>query len=100
MCKSVFDKLRARHEWRPISGCPGRYIFAQGVVPITPQQLMERDVEVSEEVFEKVADPVSYCFFEGGGLISCRKTNGYLHALCDSGGMERKLAMLRGDQNT
>ncbi len=100
MCKSIFDKLRAKYEWRPISGCPGRYILTKGVVPITPQQLMGIDAEVSEEVFDQAADPVSYCFFDGGGLISYRKKNGYLHTLCDSSGMERKLAMLRNGQNT
>ena len=98
MHKSTFDELRTRYRWNPIYGCPGRYVLAQGVVPTTPQQLIELDIEVFEEVFTQTADPVCYCFFEGGGLISYRKKNGYLHTLCDTDGMERKLGMLRASE--
>jgi hypothetical protein len=68
-------------------------------VPLSIQQLLDSDIDVSEEVFEGATDPVSYCFFDGGGLISYRKKDGYLHTLCDAAGMNRKLAMLKGERS-
>ena len=100
MCKNIFNELIAKYSWRPISGCPGRYTFAQGIVALTIQQLTDSSIEVSEEVFQGAKDPVSYCYFSGGGLISYKKKEGYLHTLCDIEGMNRKMAMLKGKQSS
>jgi hypothetical protein len=93
----MFKELKVKYDWRPISGCPGRYTFAKGIVALTIQQLTDSGIEISEEVFQGAADPVDYCYFNGGGLISYRKNQGYLHTLCDEEGMKRKMAKLRGD---
>lgn len=100
MCKNIFEELKAKYAWRQISGCPGRYTFARGIVTLTIQQLTDSSIEVSEEMFPVAKDPVSYCHFNGGGLISYKKKEGYLHTLCDVEGMNRKMAMLRGKQSS
>ena len=100
MYKNIFDELKARYAWRPISGCPGRYTFARGIVALTIRQLTDSSIEISEEEFQGAKDPVSWCHFSGGGLISYKKKEGYLHTLCDEKGMNRKMAILRGEQST
>ncbi|MCK5684175.1 hypothetical protein KAJ27_08635 [bacterium] len=95
MTTNMFHELKNNYKWKPIWGCPGRYIFSSGVVKITIQQLTNNINTVYEEIFTGTTDPVLYCFFEGGGLISYRKENGYLHTLCDTDGMNRKIASLK-----
>ena len=100
MYKNIFEELKGKYTWRPISGCPGRYTFSKGVVTLTIQQLTGSSIEISEEVFQGVKDPVSYCHFNGGGLISYKKKEGYLHTLCDEEGMNRKMVMLKGKHSS
>ena len=95
----MFDHLKARYDWRPIPGCPGRYVFAQGITARTIQELTEDRFEVSEENLKGARDPVSYCFFPGGGIISYRKKDGYLHTLCNTDGMTRKMMSLRSGKH-
>ncbi len=94
----MFDKLKNGYRWRPINGCPGRYTFAEGVVALTIQDIVGKDIEVLEENFTGAVDVVYYCHFDGGGLISYKKPDGYLHTLCNTDGIARKLRMLRGEK--
>ncbi len=96
MKQSVYERVLAVHQWRPIRGCPGRSVLAQGVVDRSVSGIAGFEVEVTEATFPGARDRVAYCFFEGGGLISYKKPNGFLHTLCDEAAMERKLRMLRG----
>ena len=93
--RNMYDCLKDKYNWRPIGNCPGRYVLAEGVISKSICQLVGKEVHITEETFENAQDPVSYCFFEGGGLISYSKQDGYLHTLCDESGMKRKLGMLK-----
>ena len=90
-----FDSLMERFDWRPIKDCPGRFVFASGVVDMTPEQLVSEEIDVEHQQFPHVTDIVAHCSFKGGGLISFHKPNGFLHTLGDTEGMQRKLQMLR-----
>ncbi len=70
-------------------------MLAEGLVPQTIDELIGEEIEVIEERFVNARDAVCYCFFDGGGMISYKKTEGYLHTLCDEPGMKRKLKSLR-----
>ena len=91
----MYDYLKNRYAWTQITGCPGRYTLAEGVVSASIRELVGADVDVSEGVFENATDPVLYCYFEGGGLITYRKPTGYLHTLCNEAGLDRKMKMLK-----
>ncbi len=91
----MFKELKKKYTWRPIYGCPGRFILASGIVDATISDIVGDSVPVMESVFTGALDPVFYCFFEGGGLISYKKEEGYLHTLCDKDGMIRKMEMLK-----
>ena len=99
MTQNMFDLLKSNYVWNPIRNCPGRFILADGVISLSIQDLIGVDIDVYENVFKNTADPVSYCYFKGGGLISYKKPEGYLHTLCNQEGMERKMAMLSGQQS-
>ena len=96
MCQITFDFLRGKYDWLPITGCPGRHILAEGITPLSIDELAGVDMGVTEAVFVGARDVVCYCHFDGGGMISYKKPNGFLHTLCDEDGMRRKLATLRG----
>ena len=99
MPENRFKQLLNRYNWKPIPGCPGRFILSGGISRTSPEQLLESPADLSEEIFRSVPDPVLYCFFEGGGLISYRKAGGYIHTLCDSDGMDRKMKLLKSSRN-
>jgi hypothetical protein len=92
-----FESLLERYDWKPIPGCPGRYILKGGISPVKPAALVGGDREIREREFTAAPDPVSFCLFPGGGLVSFRKKEGYIHTLCDAGGFERKMRKLKGN---
>lgn len=96
-CFYMFDELKAKYNWKPIRHCPGRYILSTGITHLSPEQLVGKALLITEETFQTAKDPVLYCHFEGGGLISYRKKEGYLHTLCDTDGMNRKMISLKGE---
>lgn len=100
MCRITFGILLGKYAWLPIAGCPGRYILARGVTTLDINELTGMDLKVTESAFAGAPDLVCYCQFEGGGMISYRKGNEYLHTLCNEDGMARKLAQLRRATDT
>ncbi|MBN2712124.1 MAG: hypothetical protein JXR97_06765 [Planctomycetes bacterium] len=92
-----FNTIKLKHHWKPISGCPGRYTLSDGVVSLTIPELVGHNIEVKEMTSTSASDPIKYCTFEGGGLISYVKQTGHLHTLCNQEGMERKMKMLKGN---
>ena len=88
-----------QYNWKPIAGCPGRYILAEGVTSSSICELIGSEVVVMSQVFQNAPDPVSFCFFKGRGLIAYVKPNGFLHTLCNEEGMERKMKMLEDEAN-
>ena len=90
-----FEELRASWSWRPIRNCPGRFLLYGKVVPLSPEDLVGSDVELSEFQVENAKDIVVVAQITGGGLISYRKRDGtYLHTLNTVAGFERKLSQL------
>ena len=91
----TFDELRVRCAWRPIPGCPGRFVLASGPSRLPPDALVPRSVEVTEHTVAAATDPVIVTSFDEGGLISYRKPDGtFVHTLNSSEGFERKLRQL------
>ena len=92
-----FRSLMKRYQWRPIPGCAGRYILKGGVLLTgPPEDLLGDEIPVEEARFPGAVDPVFFARFSGGGLISFQKKDGYIHTLCDPGGMERKMKKFGG----
>ena len=91
----MFTDLMGAWSWRPIRGCPGRYILASPSDGLTPTALAGTGSCVREYRVTKARDPVVVAELDDGGLISYRKPNGnYVHTLCDRKGFERKLKQL------
>ena len=89
-----FAALLEKYDWKPIYGCPGRYILKSHNT-VTPAQLAECAVPVAPVRSASVPDPVIIIKIEGGGIISyCKKRGQYLHTLADEDGFFRKLSML------
>ena len=91
----TFDELMAKWSWKPIRGCPGRYILNTAPASLLPEDLLGPDVEVSTFRVQAARDTVVVVRMDRGGLISYRQTDeAYLHTLNDAEGFERKLLAL------
>ena len=89
-----FDELMTKWNWKPIRGCPGRYILNSAPIDLSPQDLLG-DVELNTFQVPGARDRVVVARFEKGGLISYRRTGDvYLHTLNTTEGFERKLTAL------
>lgn len=94
MARSVTKLLRHLH-WRPIPGCPGRFVLTGGATPISPAVLAGVGSATPAVSSPEAHDPVVVQPLSGGGLISYRKPAGtYVHTLCTVSGFRRKLEML------
>ena len=94
-----FEDLFSRWDWRPIPGCPGRYLLSPGVFSGEPRRLLNETCAVRELQSPKAPDPVSVAAIDGGGLISYRKPDGrFIHTLNTPEGLKRKLHQLEIEQ--
>ena len=90
-----FDELKSKWKWKPIHACPGRYILLGVDDALSPEDLLDHKVEISEFHVDKAKDIVIVAKFKDGGLISYKKSDGtYLHTLNTAEGFERKLSQL------
>jgi hypothetical protein len=91
----TFAELLSLHPWRPIPGCPGRFVLP-GRSDVTPQDLLGQPAKVNAQRSSKASDEVLVTRFpDGGGLISYRHADGsFCHTLNDAEGFSRKLAQL------
>ena len=90
-----FDELKSKWNWKPIHACPGRYILLGVNNTVSPEDLLNREVEISEFHVDKAKDIVMVAKLKDGGLISYKKSHGtYLHTLNTAEGFERKLSQL------
>ena len=97
----TFTQLMKEWSWKPIRGCPGRYILKAAHVDLAPGDLMGADVEVNAFQVPAARDTVVVARLDGGGLISYRRADGaYLHTLNNAEGFERKLLALGIDIGT
>jgi hypothetical protein len=91
----TFAELKSRCAWRPIPGCPGRFVLASGPSRLAPDALVPDGVDVSEHTVAAATDPVIIASLDEGGLISYRKPDGrFVHTLNSREGFERKLRQL------
>ena len=90
-----FEELMRGRRWVPIRGCPGRFILGGGPVRLRPEELAGPGCEPKEFRVAGTRDAVVVVRFDGGGLISYRKSGGeYLHTLNTEEGFGRKLEQL------
>ena len=89
-----FSFLHKAFPWRPIPGCPGRYVLPGRCNPAFETDYFEESM-CSEYHPEAAQDPVFVRRIKGGGVISYRKNDGrFVHTLNNTAGMERKLKKL------
>jgi GNAT superfamily N-acetyltransferase len=87
-----FAELHAAWPWRPLRGCPGRFVLHERV-PL--DALVAPDVPRLGPRRLAAPDPVVVSVLEGGGLVSyLRPDRALLHTLGDAAGQRRKLAAL------
>ena len=90
-----FTALFESWTWRPIRGCPGRFVLAADGPPVTVEKLVGEDVRPCEHRVAAARDLVVVIAFDGGGLISYRRDDGsYVHTLNNRAGFARKLRQL------
>jgi len=91
---ATFESLRGRFPWRPLRGCPGRYVLPGGPSTSSPGDLFG-ELAFAEMHSARAADPVIVATVPGGGIISYAKSDGtFIHTLGDSEGFRRKLTAL------
>jgi hypothetical protein len=94
MNEPSFHELLSRLPWRPMRGCPGRYLLTGGPTTSSPRQLFG-DLAFQERHSDQAPDRVIVATVCGGGIISYAKEDGtFIHTLGDSAGFSRKLAIL------
>ena len=87
-----FGLLQSRFCWRPIRGCPGRYVLRDNKPNLHPEQLLGEPAELREYHPSTTADAVLVVCFLGGGLLSFRKPDGtFVHTLNTPDGLRRRL---------
>jgi hypothetical protein len=91
----TFRELESLWSWRPIPGCPGRWLLSGGPSHVPPGDMVPRDVRIAEHRVAAAKDPVIVAPLADGGLISYRKPDGtFVHTLNSREGFERKLRQL------
>jgi len=88
-------ELKSRWPWRAIPNCPGRFVLSSGPSRMSPTEIVEPHVQVTEHLVTAAKDPVIVARLGDGGLISYRKPDGtHVHTLNSPEGFERKLRQL------
>jgi hypothetical protein len=92
--ETTFAEILERCAWRPIPGCPGRFVAADGPSDASPESIAGTPPVLRRRV-DGARDEVVVTPLASGGLISYRKCDErYLHTLGDADGFARKLAQL------
>jgi hypothetical protein len=93
-----YEDLLGRWPWRPIPGCPGRYVLSPDAFSGRPDQLSAKLCRAVETRSDLAVNPVHIVRLNAGGLISYRQPDGrFVHTLNTTEGFERKLAQLEID---
>lgn len=91
----TFDQLLSQWTWKPIRGCPGRFVLTNAPDRLEPRDLVGEQVALSEFQVAAARDTVVIARLERGGLISYRRNNGtYVHTVNTADGFSRKLQQL------
>ncbi len=95
MSQMTFDEMERRGDWKPIHGCPGRFVLRGVSRLLSIADLIREKIEVREFSSPHANDPVFVSEFEDGGIISYKRADGtWVHTLCTRDGFERKLNQL------
>ena len=92
----TFGELKNRWGWKPMRGCPGRYILPGTEFNGSPLDLFGTQAKLDEFRVDAAEDPVVLArLTQGGGLISYRRPDGtHVHTLNTEEGFRRKLDQL------
>lgn len=91
----TIDDLMKEWIWKPIPGCPGRYILRDTSPDLSLEALLGPEPQAIEFRVEAAKDTVVVVSLGGGGIISYKRGNGsFLHTLNTEEGFERKLRQL------
>jgi hypothetical protein len=91
----TIDDLMKAWVWRPIPGCPGRYVLREISPYLSLEALLGPEAQASEFRVESAKDIVLVVSLDGGGIISYKRDDGsFLHTLNTEEGFERKLKQL------
>jgi hypothetical protein len=91
--KLNFQTLFFSYTWKPIDGCPGRYIL-KDKKQYTLVELTENKAEI-KTYYPENRDIIHTAEFSDGGIISYQKKDGrFIHTLNNREGYTRKLTML------
>lgn len=94
MIVRTFAEVLAAQPWRPIAGCPGRYVLGPPT-PTTAEEVLGGGARPTEHRIATAPDVVVVARVEGGGLISYRRGDGiFVRTLGNEDGFTRKLAQL------
>ena len=94
------DDLMKAWRWRPIPGCPGRYVLREASPYLNVEALLGLEVRAIEFRVESAKDNVLVVSLDRGGVISYKRDDGsFLHTLNTEEGFERKLRQLGIDLN-
>ena len=92
---TTWRELLPIYGWRPISGCPGRYVLTGGPSDVGPGELLGDLTPCMAIPLPGARDPVAILPLAEGGLISYHRADGrWIHTLCDAEGFARKRALL------
>ncbi len=87
---NTIEDIFSKFQCRPIPNCPGRYIIRNSG-HLTIQEICGAEVKTEEFHSQSVPDPVIFCRFGDGGIISYIKSDGtFVHTLNNKEGFERK----------
>jgi hypothetical protein len=86
-----FETLFQAYRWKPIYGCPGRYVLKEPR-QYTLKELIRGSTDIRTFSVRNVPDLVCIVAFNNGALISYKKKDGsFVHTLNDTAGFLRKL---------
>ncbi|MEY3214478.1 MAG: hypothetical protein RIT28_4959 [Pseudomonadota bacterium] len=87
--------LASAHDWRPIPGCPGRFVWCGGKSALPPASFVAGATVGPERRVPGARDPVVVVPLAEGGLLSYRQAAGtWTHTRGDGDGFGRTLAQL------
>ncbi|MCK6515473.1 hypothetical protein L6R46_10525 [Myxococcota bacterium] len=93
--RTSWRDLASAYDWRPIPGCPGRFVLCGGKSALHPAAFVGGATVWPERRVPGARDPVVVVPLAEGGLLSYRHEDGrWTHTLGDGDGFGRKLAQL------
>lgn len=92
----TWQELHASYAWRPIRGCPGRFVLAGRVASeLSPADAFGLEHAARIHHSAGARDPVFVVGLASGGVISYQRADGsFVHTLNTPEGFARKLAQL------